>query len=318
MLTTLADVGSIGKGEITHPAIPVCLYRKAFYSARMAEKILSVRNHDRDVVGMTYVYPVISRRAEGVSVGINLNPNNACNWHCAYCQVPDLVRGSAPAIDLNRLKKELSSMLEELMHGSFMAERVPEECRKLCDVAISGNGEPTSCKNFDEIVRLIIEVMQQFDLGADVRLRLISNGSYLYKPDVQAGLELMNHSNGEVWVKVDSATVEGIERINGITATPELLFRQVKKAATLCPTWIQTCMFAWDGDEPSDVEVNAYLDFIQKLLDQSVPLKGVLLYGLARPSMQVEAEHLGKLDRAWMQSMAGEIEKRGFTVKISL
>jgi wyosine [tRNA(Phe)-imidazoG37] synthetase (radical SAM superfamily) len=284
----------------------------------MAEKILSVRNHDRDVVGMTYVYPVVSRRAGGVSIGINLNPNNACNWHCAYCQVPNLVRGSAPDIDLEQLKDELTSMLEDIVDGSFMQERVPEDCRKLCDVAISGNGEPTSCKNFDEIIRLIIEVMQQFDLGDDVKLRLITNGSYLYKPDVQAGLKLMNGFNGEVWVKVDSATAEGIEHINGVTASPELLFKQVKNAAMLCPTWIQTCMFAWDGSEPSDTEVNAYLAFVQRLKAEALPVKGVLLYGLARPSMQVEAEHLGALTSEWMQLFAQKIESAGLAVKLSL
>jgi wyosine [tRNA(Phe)-imidazoG37] synthetase (radical SAM superfamily) len=284
----------------------------------MAEKILSTRNHDRDVVGMTYVYPVVSRRAGGVSIGINLNPNNACNWHCAYCQVPNLVRGSAPDIDLEQLKDELTSMLEDIVNGSFMQDRVPEECRKLCDVAISGNGEPTSCRNFDKIVRLIIEVMQQFDLGDDLKLRLISKGSYLHKPDVQAGLKLMSGSNGEVWVKVDSATEAGIERINGITATPELLFRQVKEAAALCPTWIQSCMFAWDGSEPSEDEINAYLAFIQRLKAEALPVKGVLLYGLARPSMQVEAVHLNPLDKKWMQSMTGKIEAMGFDVKLAL
>ena len=288
----------------------------------MTEKILSVRNHDRDVVGMTYVYPVISRRAGGVSVGINLNPNNACNWHCAYCQVPDLVRGSAPVIDLSQLKDELSAMLESVVHGAFMQQRVPEACRKLCDVAISGNGEPTSCKNFNEIVRLIVSVMRQFDLanghGNDVKLRLITNGSYLHRPNVQAGLALMSHSNGEVWVKVDSATAEGIERINGVAASPELLFKQVKEAATLCPTWIQSCMFTWDGGEPSEDEVNAYLTFVQRLKAEAVPLKGVLLYGLARPSMQVESEHLGAVTSEWMQLMAGKIEAMGLGVKPAL
>ena len=57
---------------------------------------LTVTDHSRDSAGMTYVYPVVSRRAGGVSVGINLNPNNACNWACVYCQVPDLARGTAP------------------------------------------------------------------------------------------------------------------------------------------------------------------------------------------------------------------------------
>lgn len=280
--------------------------------------LLNTRNHDRDVVGMTYVYPVISRRAGGVSIGINLNPNNACNWHCAYCQVPDLVRGSAPEIDLQQLRDELTTMLEDVVHGSFMAERVPEDCRRLCDIAISGNGEPTSCKNFDAIIELIVSVMQQFQLNNDVKLRLITNGSYLHKPNVQAGLELMGENSGEVWVKVDSATEAGIERINGVAAAPELLFKQVKAAANLCPTWIQTCMFAWDGAEPSQEEVIAYLGFIKQLKAEAVPVKGVLLYGLARPSLQPEAEHLNQLDEAWMQSMAQKIEEEGFAATLSL
>ena len=56
---------------------------------------LGTDDHSRDAAGLKYVYPVVSRRAEGVSVGINLNPNNACNWRCVYCQVPDLVLGAA-------------------------------------------------------------------------------------------------------------------------------------------------------------------------------------------------------------------------------
>ena len=284
----------------------------------MSEKILSARNHDRDAAGMTYVYPVVSRRAGGISIGINLNPNNACNWHCAYCQVPGLMRGSAPAIDLKLLSQELNSMLEDVLHGSFMQERVPEDCRRLCDVAISGNGEPTSCKNFDEIVGLIVTVMKQFDLSDDVKLRLITNGSYLHKPNVQAGLRMMGSLNGEVWVKVDAATAEGIKRINGVTASSELLFQQVKAGADLCPSWIQSCMVGWDGSEPSVNEVKGYLTFIQRLKREAVPIKGVLLYGLARPSMQVEAEHLSPLSPEWMQSMAGKIEAAGIDVKLSL
>lgn len=283
-----------------------------------AKGYLTTRNHDRSSSDMNYVYPVISRRAGGVSVGINLNPNNACNWHCAYCQVPDLKRGSAPVIDLTQLKDELSSMLESIVHGSFMAERVPEECRKLCDIAISGNGEPTSCKNFDEIVQLIISVMKQFELSEDIKLRLITNGSYLHKPAVQAGLKLMGKSNGEVWVKVDSVTEAGIERINGVTASPELLFSQVKLAAEFCSTWIQTCMVAWDGVPPEEQEVEAYLSMIKQLIDESVPVKGVLLYGLARPSLQLEAVHLSKLPPEWMASMADKIRAVGLDVKLAL
>src|SRR5258706_11378459 len=109
---------------------------------------LTTDNHDRDSAGMTYVYPVVSRRAGGVSVGINLNPNNACNWRCVYCQVPGLVFGNAPAIDLALLETELRGFLQEALHGDWMERCVPEEARRLSDVAFSGNGEPTSSRQF--------------------------------------------------------------------------------------------------------------------------------------------------------------------------
>ena len=52
-------------------------------------------------------------RAGGVSIGINLNTNNACNWRCIYCQVPELARGTAPPIDLLLLEKELAAFVSK-------------------------------------------------------------------------------------------------------------------------------------------------------------------------------------------------------------
>ena len=88
------------------------------------DKPLSTINHGRDSAALRYVYPVISRRAGGVSVGINLNPNNACNWRCIYCQVRDLKRGNSPVIDMALLETELRQSL-----GDFVHERVPEGAR---------------------------------------------------------------------------------------------------------------------------------------------------------------------------------------------
>ncbi|HRE17307.1 MAG TPA: radical SAM protein, partial [Rhodocyclaceae bacterium] len=102
--------------------------------------MLTIQDHRRDSAGMTYVYPVISRRAGGVSVGINLNVNNACNWGCVYCQVEGLSRGGPPPIDLELLRQELTQFLAEALHGDFMSREVPEGARALMDVAFSGNG----------------------------------------------------------------------------------------------------------------------------------------------------------------------------------
>ena len=282
------------------------------------DRILTTDNHDRDAAGLTYVYPVVSRRAGGVSIGVNLNPNNACNWHCVYCQVPDLVRGSSPDIDIPLLNSELSLFLDELLYGNFMQEHVPEDCRRICDVAISGNGEPTSCKQFDTVTDTIIHCLQDAGLLGNIQIVLITNGSYVHRPQVQQGLEMMAAHKGEVWFKVDSATDEGIERINGVTLSPDQLRKQLEIAATSCPTWIQTCMFNWDEHPPDDTEITAYLDFLAALVRDAVPVKGVLLYGVARPSMQPEGTRVSPLDVDWMKDMARRIEAVGLPVKLSI
>ncbi|MDQ6954692.1 MAG: radical SAM protein [Mariprofundaceae bacterium] len=284
----------------------------------MNKKQLTTKNHDRDAVGMCYVYPVISRRAGGVSIGINLNPNNACNWHCAYCQVPNLTRGVAPNIDLALLRHELTVMLGEIIRGDFMQRRVPEACRKLCDIAISGNGEPTSCRSFDDVIQLIVDVMDDFHLLGKLPLRLISNGSYIRKMNVQNGLKLMAKYHGEVWVKVDATRGDTIYRMNGVRTSAELLFQQVVSMAQLCPSWIQTCMLAWDGEPPSNVDIAAYLSFLNRLKEEQVAVRGVLLYGLARPSLQPEAKHVSALDKLWMQDMRDRIQTMGFPVRLNL
>jgi len=135
---------------------------------------------------------------------------------------------------------------------------------------------------------------------------------------VQHGLHLMAAHKGEVWIKVDAATDESIARINGVEASAELLFKQVKCVAAVCPSWIQTCMLAWHGKEPSESEVSAYLAFLSRLKTEGVAIQGVLLYGLARPSLQPEAEHVSALESVWMEAMREQIEAIGFAVKLSL
>jgi len=274
-------------------------------------------SHDRDSAGMTYVYPVVSRRAGGVSVGINLNPNNACNWACVYCQVPDLQRGTAPEINLAQLEAELRAMLTDILHGDFMQTRVPESARRLNDIALSGNGEPTSAMAFPQVIELIGRVMADFDLVGKIKLVLITNGSLADRPRVQDGLKKMASLNGEVWFKFDSATAHGMRTINQTRIAPDKQFERLAVAARLCPTWLQTCVFALDGTPPSDIEQAAYLDTIGRIRQQ-IPVQGVLLYGLARPSMQPQANRLSALPSAWLDAFAEKIRAVGLPVKVSL
>ncbi len=78
----------------------------------MKKEILTIFNHDRNIYKSKYIYPVVSRRSKGLSLGINLNTNNACNWQCIYCQVSNLTRGKPEAIDLKLLESELDEWIE--------------------------------------------------------------------------------------------------------------------------------------------------------------------------------------------------------------
>ena len=280
-------------------------------------KLLHVEDHSRDVAGMTYVYPVVSRRAGGVSIGINLNPNNACNWRCIYCQVPELKRGTAPIIDLGKLEAELRTFLHEILHGNFMHAQVPPEARRINDIAFSGNGEPTSAREFEQVVELIGRVKADYDLPQELKLVLITNGSLIERPGVQAGLRRMAALNGEVWFKLDSATREGRRSINNASMSLKRVRENLERAAFLCPTWLQTCLFQIDGLPPTQLESDAYLTFIEKFLQGGGLLKGVLLYGLARPSLQPEAPRLTNISQAWMESFSAKIRALGLAVKLN-
>ena len=281
--------------------------------------MLTTTDHGRDSAGLTYVYPVISRRSGGLSIGINLNPNNACNWRCIYCQVPDLKRGSSPKIELQQLKDELDGFLNDVIHGDFYDHYdVAEDLRTIKDIAISGNGEPTSAADFDQVVELIVQSIRQFDLHDKIKLVLITNGSLAHKKIVQSGLSTMNKINGEVWFKLDSATDTGLKTINNAGLSVDKVKENLKIMSALCPTWLQTCVFKLDGEYLSDNERGSYLQFLSWLKEGGIKIYGVLLYGLARPSMQVEAPRLSAVSAEWMEEFANELRQLDFLVRNNL
>lgn len=277
--------------------------------------MLTIQDHRRDSAGMRYVYPVISRRAGGVSVGVNLNVNNACNWACVYCQVDNLTRGGPPPIDLDLLERELTVFLEDALHGDFMARQVPADAQRLEDVAFSGNGEPTSAAEFPEAVLRVRSVLQRYGLAGKLPVRLITNGSMLHRPGVQEGIRVLGELGGEVWFKVDRASATEVAAINGVPLEAEKVRRNLAQCAGLAPTWVQTCWFALDGQAPDAAARDAYCALLEPL---AASLAGVHLYGLARPSLQPAAPRLTRLAANELETFAAEIRKKtGIRVVVS-
>ena len=282
----------------------------------MPEKLTTI-DHDRNAAGLKYVYPVISRRAGGLSVGINFNTNNACNWRCIYCQVPNLIRGSAPELDEDLLERELTFFLKDVMQGEFYDRfAVEQESRVIRDIAISGNGEPTSLKNFARAVALIGNTVAKAKIPEKHKFVLITNGSLVHQQNVQLGLEQLSNNQGEIWFKVDSATEAGRKSINNTVNTRNHFFDNLITAAELCPTWLQTCLFSINGKDFPAGEQRAYIEMLEDV-QKKAKLEGVLLYTLARPSLQPEADELAKLSEEALNRFAEEIRQLGLVVKVS-
>lgn len=278
---------------------------------------LTVTDHSRDSAGLTYVYPVLSRRAGGLSVGVNFNINNACNWRCIYCQVPDLSLGAPPPIDFQLLEKELRLFLNDVLQGDFFDRfQVDPNNRVIKDIAISGNGEPTSVKDFDKAVDMIGAIATEMGVLPRSHFVLITNGSLIHQAKVQSGLERLKYYGGEVWFKFDSATEAGRERVNHAVQSVDAARRNLLLSAKLCPTKIQTCLVDYQGLGLTDLEKTAYLQFFTDIKKSRVSIDTIMLYSIARPSMQPEAAYLKPLPANVMQEFAEEIRALGFEVRV--
>ena len=283
---------------------------------------LTIKNHDRDVAGYRYIYPVISRRSGGLSIGINFNTNNACNWRCVYCQVPDLTIGAAPELDFDLLATELTDFLHDVLQGSFYDRfQLEPEMRVIKDIAISGNGEPTSVKEFSKAIALITQIVEQANIVEPFQYVLITNGSLIHKLDVQTGLKLFNQYNGQLWFKLDSATDVGREVINHSALSLQRQTENLISSAKLCATWVQSCMLNYIDNQEiglvSETEQVAYLALLENVMQQ-VSLQGVMLYSMARPSLQPEANRISSVNSEQINYFAERIRQLGLMVKVTL
>ena len=280
----------------------------------VSKQYLSIHDHSRELSGLKYIYSVISRRAGGLSIGVNLNVNNACNWQCIYCEIPNLTRGTPPPIELDVLEQELRFFLNEIINGDYMEKNVSLEDRHLKDIAFSGNGEPTSAEEFPEVISIVKKLLEEFNLLHKIKIRLITNGSLMNQTSVIKSVGMLKEMNGEVWFKVDAATEESIKTINQVNLKPHQILERLKNSANVCPTFVQTCIFSINGNGPSEKDINAYIELINEVKSN---IQGVHLYGLARPSLQPQAKNLGRIDEEVLQDIAKELRSLNITTTVS-
>jgi wyosine [tRNA(Phe)-imidazoG37] synthetase (radical SAM superfamily) len=267
-------------------------------------------SHGRHWRGFHYVYPVISRRAHGLSIGINLNPDLACNLDCVYCQVDRSRPPRAAKVDMETLERELRGIAANYQ-GLFSEPEficVPPEYRRLNDIAFSGDGEPTASPLFPDAARLAAAVRRDYKLN-EAKIVVITNACFLSRPKVAETLAFLDENNGEIWAKLDAGTEEGFRRVNRArVVTLQHVLDNILGAARVRPIVIQSLFLRLHGHPPPPEEIAAYLERLHWIGQSGGQISLVQLYTVARRPVEAYAE---PLSRDQLEQIAARVREIG-------
>ena len=242
--------------------------------------------HPRTFRAFQFVYPVLSRRSRGISIGINLNPDKVCNLDCIYCQVDRRTESAVRTVDVEVLLAELEEMLDQVLDGRLFEDEqfrdVPAELRRLNDIAFSGDGEPTTERRFEEIVERVAQIKRRRGLD-QVKIVLITNATMFDRPAVNRALEVLDQNQGEIWAKLDAGT-EAYYRLVDRTSIPfQRVLRNITDAARRRPLVIQSLFMRVRGEPPSEREIDEFCLRLKEIVAVGGRIKLVQVYTVARP-----------------------------------
>lgn len=245
--------------------------------------------HSRHWRDNLYVYPVISRRSKGLSVGINLNPDKLCNFGCVYCSVDRESPPRTREVDLDVLAEELDRMLALAASAEIWQSQpisaAPPELRRLNDLAFSGDGEPTSYPRFGEACRIAADSLNKHSL-TDVKIVVITNATLLHRPAVAQALEFLDAHNGEIWAKLDAGTEQYYRYVERTSIPLSRVIENIAAAGRIRPIVIQSLFMRLQETPPCDNEIGAYIKRLSELQAGGCQIKLVQIYTVARKSAE--------------------------------
>jgi wyosine [tRNA(Phe)-imidazoG37] synthetase (radical SAM superfamily) len=284
-MSTPVEIGSIAETQYPdqHPS-----------TSKSKKQAAALFAYPRDFLENRFVYLAISPRARGLSIGVNLTPSAECNFDCLYCDVDRTRPRREVAIDCDVAAKELERMLEAVQSGELRLHSpystLPEELLRLRHVALSGDGEPTECPKFLEMVETVVHVRARGKYPF-FKLVLITNASGLDVAQVQQGLSLFT-AKDEVWAKLDAGTEEYMRQINRSSVPLQKILTNILNTAKKRPVIIQSLFSAVDGLAPSTTEIAAYAERLRELRAAGANIPLVQIYSATRPRATTRVEHL--------------------------
>jgi len=248
----------------------------------------------RDFLDNRFVYAVVSARARGLSVGVNMSPDKHCNFKCVYCEVHRNEGPYETPLDVEVMAAELKKTLIYVRSGR-LRERpwyhaLPDELLQLRHVALSGDGEPTLSPRFAEALRAAVHVRAMSGLPF-FKLVLLTNATGLDLPQVQQGLKHFTRSD-EVWAKLDGGTQAYVNKVNRPSEPLEKILSNILMLSRQRPVIIQSLFPAINGEEPPLEEIEQYAKRLLELKNAGAQIPLVQIYSATRPSPNSESGHL--------------------------
>ena len=281
-------------------------------SSPSPETLRAFAQHTRTWQQNRYVYPVVSRRAKGISIGINLTPDKTCNFNCLYCCVdrspPFAFTQHKPGggVELPTLRAELTAMLALINSGVLYTvdpfDKIPPELRRINDIALSGDAEPTACPNFPEVCHLVTD----FTKNTPTKLVIITNATLFQQLKVKAALTWLstNNKNAEVWAKLDAGSDAYYHLINRTSVSFSRVLGNILWYSQIRPITIQSLFMNVFNRPPTADEINAYIARLSAILAAKGKIQLVQLYTIARKTNEA---FVTPLSEAELQSIAARV-----------
>ncbi len=236
-----------------------------------------VSEHRRDREAGRLVYPVVSRRSGGLSVGVNLFPDaKICNFNCPYCEVFPFP--AAKPFSIADFESELTSFLDE----GWAAAWAPEPIRDIC---ISGNGEPSLSPGLEAAAAVCAGLRSRRpELLGPAKLVVITNSTGFLGAEGRRVLGRVQDLGFEIWAKLDGGTQTAFERMSRSGYGLAEILAGIRAYAAERPIVIQTMLCDVEGRAPGGEEMAAYATVLASLLGGGARIGAIQLYTLARPA----------------------------------
>lgn len=259
---------------------------------------------DQTVLFNSTVFGPIHSRRLGVSLGINLSPNDGkvCSFDCLYCEAGYNSQGKGTTGFPKREKVEAD------LRAKLQAMK--ERGENLDVITFSGNGEPTLHPDFPEILADVLALRDEFFPNAKVSV--LTNSTKIFTPEVAEALKKADNNI----LKLDSAveeTMQLIDRPNSPSFTVEKVVDGLKQFSGT--GIIQTMILRGEHngkkiDNTTPEELSALINAYKEIKPREI-----MIYSLDRTTPE---EKLVKVEKPELEAIGAKIEaETGIQVNVS-